>query len=391
MAATLSHCFRTTGIIMAQTPPSPAAPIALQREQPSKFGTQITKSGVRFRVWAPQCETVKLAIDERSELLELRALPRGWHELEVDGLGAGTQYQFVLPDGQRVPDSASRHQPRDVDGPSEVIDPRAFPWTDRGWGGRPWEEAVVYELHVGTFTEEGTFRAVIDCLDYLSDLGVTALELMPIADFRGRWSWGYDGVLQFAPASAYGRPDDLKALIDAAHARAMMVFLDVVYNHFGPEGNFMSMYMPLNSEGHESTWGKGLNFDDDPPDPNSEEAFRSSKLDWVALEDEHNADHRGLYKKLLEIRRQEIVPRLKEMGDNTGHYEIVAGHALRVRWTLAGGTTLHLLANLHSEPLEGVDLWGSRHLWLEGYADAHTLQGWGVIWSLEERSPEESK
>ena len=141
----------------------------------------------------------------------------GWHTLSVADAAAGTRYAFVLPDGLHVPDPASRCNPDDVHAPSEVIDPQAFDWPDDGWCGRPWEEAVIYELHVGTFSASGDFAGVIERLDYLIDLGVTAIELMPLADFPGHRGWGYDGVLHFAPESAYGRPDDLKQLIAAAH------------------------------------------------------------------------------------------------------------------------------------------------------------------------------
>ena len=138
-----------------------------------------------------------------------------------------------------MPDPASRFQPRDVDGPSEVVDPGAFAWDDAGWQGRPWDEAVIYELHVGTFTAKGTYKGVQEKLHHLHELGVTAIELMPLADVPGRRNWGYDGVLPFAPDSRYGRPEDLKALVQAAHRASLMVILDVVYNHFGPKGNYL--------------------------------------------------------------------------------------------------------------------------------------------------------
>ena len=194
--------------------------------------------GTRFRLWAPAHERVDLLI-EGEAARTLTALPEGWHELVVPDAAPGTRYRFGLPDGLRVPDPASRFQPDDVHGPSEVVDPTAYAWGDADWAGRPWSEAVVYELHIGTFTPEGTFRAAIGKLDHLADLGVTAIEIMPIADFSGRRNWGYDGVLPYAPDSAYGRPEDLKALVDAAHARALSVILDVVYNHFGPDGNYL--------------------------------------------------------------------------------------------------------------------------------------------------------
>jgi maltooligosyltrehalose trehalohydrolase len=241
----------------------PAAPAFLptQRASETKFGTQITASGVRFRLWAPQSERIGLRLEDENVARPMRHQPRGWFELEVEGIGAGTHYRFELEDGTLVPDPASRFQPQDVLGPSEVIDPRRYPWCDLGWGGRPWEEAVLYELHVGTFTPEGSFAAAAQKLDYLAALGVTAIELMPVNDFPGRWNWGYDGALQFAPDSSYGRPDDLKALIDAAHARHLMVLLDVVYNHFGPKGNFLPHDAPVLTDRHETPWGSAMNFD----------------------------------------------------------------------------------------------------------------------------------
>jgi len=235
----------------------------VHREQEMKFGTQITATGVRFRLWAPEARAVSLKLYEPNQVLPMTALPRGWYELEVDGVGHGNRYRFVLDDGSEVPDSASRYQPEDVDGPSEIINPRAFPWTDAGWRGRPWEEAIIYEMHVGTFTQEGTFAAAIERLGHLADLGVTAIEIMPLADFKGGWNWGYDGALLFAPDSSYGRPEDFKAFIDAAHALKMMVLLDVVYNHFGPKGNYMNIYAPLMTDKHHTPWGPGINYDDD--------------------------------------------------------------------------------------------------------------------------------
>ena len=183
----------------------------------------------------------------------------GWHELAVEDAGPGTRYRFVLPDGARVPDPASRYAPFGVHGPSEVVDPDAFRWSDAEWRGLPWNEAVLYELHVGTFTPEGTFRAAIGKLDHLKNLGVTGIELMCVWSFAGQRSWGYDGVQLYAPNSTYGRPEDLKAFIDAAHARGIMVILDVVYNHFGPEGNYIPKYFPqIFSESAQDSVGAGV-------------------------------------------------------------------------------------------------------------------------------------
>jgi len=228
------------------------------------FGAEVQGDGrVRFRLWAPAHAAIRVAIDGATPA-PMRAAEDGWHELLTEEARAGSRYRFVLPDGSEVPDPASRHQPDDVHGPSEVIDPRAFIWRDGGWRGRPWHEAVVYELHVGAFTPEGTFRAAIDKLDHLVGLGVTAVEIMPIGDFPGRCNWGYDGALPFAPDSSYGRPDDLKALIDAAHGRGVMVLLDVVYNHFGPEGTYVESIAPqFFTERHQTPWGAAINMDGD--------------------------------------------------------------------------------------------------------------------------------
>ncbi len=178
---------------------------------------------------------------------------------------AGSRYAFSF-DGRDllVPDPASRFNPEDVHAPSEVVDPDAFDWADDRWRGRPWREAVIYELHVGTFTPEGTYAAARARLDYLAELGITAIELMPLADTPGARNWGYDGVLQFAPEHGYGRPEELKRFVQAAHARGLMVLLDVVYNHFGPEGNYLSLYAPqFFTDRHHTPWGSGINFDDD--------------------------------------------------------------------------------------------------------------------------------
>lgn len=186
----------------------------------------------------------------------------GWRELVVEA-PAGTRYRYRVDGKLEVPDPATRFNPGDVHGASEVVAPEAFEWPDGSWRGRPWEEAIVYELHVGTFSPEGTFAGVEARLDYLAGLGVTAVELMPVADFPGKRGWGYDGVLPFAPDTAYGRPEDLKRLVAAAHARRLMVFLDVVYNHFGPDGNYLHVYAKrFFTERHHTPWGAAINFDD---------------------------------------------------------------------------------------------------------------------------------
>jgi malto-oligosyltrehalose trehalohydrolase len=245
------------------------------------FGAELQADGrVRFRLWAPSHAEIGIELDGAAPVPMAREAG-GWHALVTDRARAGTRYRFALPDGLRVPDPASRHQPDDVHGPSEVVDPAAHPWTDGAWRGRPWEEAVVYELHIGSFTPEGTFRAAIGKLDHLASLGVTAIEIMPVAEFPGRRNWGYDGVLPYAPDASYGRPEDLKALVEAAHARGIGVILDVVYNHFGPEGNYLwALARETFTERHHTPWGAAINFDG----PGSEvvrEYFIHNALYWI--------------------------------------------------------------------------------------------------------------
>ena len=231
------------------------------RQHSIPAGATLSGGSTEFRLWAPGCQQVGLRLEEDGSTRAMQALADGWHALRVEGAGAGTLYRFVLPDGMEVPDPASRFQPQDVHGPSEVIDPAAYGWTVQ-WQGRPWDEIVLYELHVGTFTPEGTFLAAIGKLDHLAALGVTGIEVMPVWDFPGRRNWGYDGVLPYAPDSSYGRPEDFKALIDAAHARGIAVLLDVVYNHFGPDGNYLPVYAPkFFTERHHTPWGAAVNYD----------------------------------------------------------------------------------------------------------------------------------
>ncbi len=223
----------------------------------------LAAGGVRFRLWAPSARRVDLRLEDAGgTLLAMERAQGGWWELEVAQAGAGSRYGYRIDGGVVVPDPASRANPDDVHRASCVIDPLAFDWDDDDWRGRPWEEAIVYELHVGSFTPQGGFAGVEDRLDHLCELGVTAIELMPIADFPGRRNWGYDGVLAFAPDASYGTPADLKRLVCSAHRRGLMVFLDVVYNHFGPEGNYLHAYAPqFFTERHHTPWGAAINFD----------------------------------------------------------------------------------------------------------------------------------
>ena len=236
----------------------------MKRIHEMPFGAQYGEGATRFRLWAPGSDFVRLALGrEAPRMIDMAREAGGWHAVTVEGVRPGDAYAFqVNDDGPSVPDPASRSNPWDVNAPSAVVDPAAFEWDDGGWKGRPWREAVVYEMHVGTFTREGTFAAAIERLDHLRDVGITCVELLPLADFSGQRNWGYDGVLQFAPDAAYGRPEDLKRFVAEAHRRGLMVLIDVVYNHFGPEGNYLSVYAPqFFNAAHQTPWGAAVNFD----------------------------------------------------------------------------------------------------------------------------------
>ena len=235
----------------------------MNRKHEMPFGAEFLGDDVvRFQLWAPAASSVALRLPGlNAQEIEMEASGDGWFQAQTNA-PAGTQYQFHIGNQQLVPDPASRFQPVGVHGPSEVIDPCAYEWRDERWRGRPWEETILYEMHVGAFTPEGTFNAAENKLDDLQELGVTAIELMPLSTFPGSRNWGYDGVLPYAPAPAYGRPEDLKHFIDSAHGRNLMVFLDVVYNHFGPEGNYLPLYAPqFFTERHQTPWGQAINFD----------------------------------------------------------------------------------------------------------------------------------
>ena len=222
-----------------------------------QFGARLTSDGASFRLWAPAAKRVDLRLDKPQPM---RRGEDGWFFAEVTGVAAGARYTFRIDDEIDVPDPASAFQPEDVAGPSEVIDHSSYRWRARQWRGRPWRETVLIETHVGSFTREGTYRAMIGKLDHLVQCGITALELMPLADFAGSRNWGYDGVLWYAPDHVYGRPDDLKTLIDEAHLRGLMVFLDVVYNHFGPEGNYLGRYAPCFFTDAQTPWGSAIDY-----------------------------------------------------------------------------------------------------------------------------------
>ncbi|MGA0594377.1 malto-oligosyltrehalose trehalohydrolase [Enterovirga sp. CN4-39] len=258
----------------------------MRRRHAMPFGAEVTDRGVRFALWAPSAEKVALVVDGAEH--EMPHVGEGWRRLLLPKAKSGSRYGFRIDGGETiVPDPASRFQPDDVSGLSEVVDPRDYEWRDRGWAGRPWEEAVVYEAHVGTATPEGTYAALAGKLEGLRDLGITAIELLPLADFAGARNWGYDGVLPFAPDGVYGRPEDLKQFIDRAHALGIMVLIDVVYNHFGPAGNYLHQYAEqFFTERHQTPWGAGLNFDGADGKP-VRDFFVHNALYWI---EEFNVD-----------------------------------------------------------------------------------------------------
>src|SRR5439155_13390119 len=258
-----------------------AANLLLTERQ--RLGTTYLGSGrCHFLVWAPTAERVELQIVSSGDrCVPLERVGRGYHRAVVDNVEPGILYRFRLNGQKERPDPASRYQPEGVHGPSQVVDLSTFPWNDGHWSGLKLEDYVVYELHVGTFTAEGTFDAIVPRLDELRLLGVTAVELMPVAQFPGNRNWGYDGVYPFAVQNSYGGPGELKRLVNACHQTGLAVVLDVVYNHLGPEGNYLDEFGHYFSESYKTPWGRALNFDG----PYSDEVARffiENALSWFA-------------------------------------------------------------------------------------------------------------
>jgi maltooligosyltrehalose trehalohydrolase len=243
--------------------------------------------GVHFRVWAPLA--CKLSVEiEGLAISPLTAEPDGYFAGAVADAQPGMRYRFRRDsDAEAMPDPVSRFQPEGPEGPSEIIDPGAFSWTDADWRGRPREQLVIYEMHIGTFTAEGTWAAAACELPALAELGVTCLEIMPVAEFAGQFGWGYDGVDLFAPTRLYGRPDDFRSFIDRAHAVGIAVILDVVYNHLGPEGHYLNFYAAAYfTDRYDCEWGKAINFDGPDAGP-SREFFLANAGYWI---DEYHLD-----------------------------------------------------------------------------------------------------
>jgi len=317
----------------------------MRRAHDMAFGSQIVDDGVRFALWAPTADDVTLVLDGTDH--PIPDAGQGWRRTVVQGVPPGARYGFRIDGDLIVPDPASRFQPDDVSGTSEVIDPGAYAWTDGDWTGRPWEEAVLYELHVGTATKEGTYAALEGRLDDLVDLGVTAIELLPLADFKGSRNWGYDGVLPYAPDAVYGRPEELKHLIDTAHAKGLMVFIDCVYNHFGPAGNYLNAYAKtFFTERHQTPWGAGINFDGKESGPVVRDYFIENALYWL---EEYHFD--GI--------RFDAVHAI--LDDSPKHFLAELGETVRARLP---GREIHLV--LENE--------ANQARWLERGADGKALQ-----------------
>ena len=303
----------------------------MKRRHVLPFGAELIEDGVRFRLWAPDAAAASVVLDDGTALA-MEAQKDGWFALRTGQAEAGSRYRYRI-DGKLYPDPASRGQPDEALGASLVLDPAGYDWTDQDWAGVPWEDAILYELHAGAFSEGGDFAGVADRLDHLVSLGVTLIELMPVAETPGRWNWGYDGVLPFAPARRYGGPQGLKRLVDACHRRGIGVILDVVYNHFGPEGNFLHAYAgAFFNEERRTPWGAAINFDGAQARP-VREFFIENALYWL---EEYHLD--GLRLDAVHaIEDRSAVPFLAELGE-------------RVRQAIADRPIHLILENDKNEP-----------------------------------------
>lgn len=227
------------------------------------LGALTVEDGILFRIWAPKASRVDLVLYPSETTLPLEPTGDGYYERFERGVSAGSLYRYLLSGEHLFPDPASRFQPQGVHGPSMVVDPFRYQWGDGDWEGIPQKDLIFYELHTGTFSLEGSYKGIRNKLAYLKDLGINAIELMPVADFPGRWNWGYDPAALYAPSRAYGTPDDLRALIDEAHQVGIAFFLDVIYNHLGPDGAYVAAFAPMFTGKHHTPWGGAINLDDE--------------------------------------------------------------------------------------------------------------------------------
>lgn len=281
-------------------------------------GAEVTGSGVHFRVWAPVIKKVEVAF-EGGESVPLLAEAAGYFSGLVPNARVGSRYKYKLDNGETCPDPASRFQPEGPHGSSEVVDAAAFPWTDRNWRGVALPHQVIYEMHIGTFTQPGTWSSAQAELPHLAELGVTVLEVMPVAEFPGRFGWGYDGVQWFAPAHIYGSPDDFRRFVDRAHSLGLGVILDVVYNHLGPDGNYLAKFAPQYFCEKTTDWGPAINFDGGDSGPVREfvtanacywiEEFRLDGLRLDATQDIHDSSEDHILRAMAREARKSAAPR----------------------------------------------------------------------------------
>lgn len=247
------------------------------------LGAEVRETGVLFRVWAPKHRRMEVVIEgSDGKTFPLEAEEEGYFSGTVPGIGAGARYRYRFEDGTRCPDPCSRFQPEGPHGPSMVVDPGAYRWGDTAWPGARLPGQVIYELHIGAFTPEGTFDAAAREIEELRRIGMTMIELMPVAEFPGRWNWGYDGVALYAPSHVYGDPEGLKRFVDAAHQHGMAVILDVVYNHVGPDGNYFKDFSDdYFTDRYKNEWGEPINFDG-PGSKEVREFFIRNACYWIA-------------------------------------------------------------------------------------------------------------
>ena len=251
----------------------------LERRFP--IGAELQRGGVHFRVWAPDCRQVAVALDNAAEY-PLQPEEHGYFSGFVQGAKDGTRYRFRIDGVDLAPDPMSRFQPEGPHGPSQVIDPDRFQWTDHQWCGPNLVGMVLYELHIATFTPDGDWQAATNQLAELAELGINCLEVMPVADFAGRFGWGYDGVSLFAPTYLYGSPDDFRRFVDSAHAHGIGVILDVVYNHLGPDGNYLGKFAAdYFTDRYETDWGSAINYDGERSEP-VREFFQANAAYWIS-------------------------------------------------------------------------------------------------------------
>ena len=270
--------------------------------------------GTHFRVWAPKSKTLAVVFEDSAEPLTMSPQAGGYFGAFGRGVAEGRRYKYRLDGGEAFPDPAARSQPSGPHGFSAVVYPASFAWSDADWPGIQLAGQVIYEMHLGTFTTAGCWRSAAKQLPYLKRTGVTVIEVMPVADFPGKFGWGYDGVQPYAPASIYGEPDDMRAFVNEAHRLGLGVILDVVYNHIGPDGNYLTKFSPYYlSKKHKTDWGEGLNFDGEHSGP-VREFFRENAAYWIrefhldglrldATQDIHDESERHILVEIVEAAR----------------------------------------------------------------------------------------